>query len=136
MELIVKKSRVHGTGCFAGCAFKKGELIGEYTGERMTEEEADAKYADDEMTYLFLLDDGTVIDATNDPNPVKYINHSCAPNCEAREEDGTIRIYALRDIKKGEELFYDYNLVADEEDVGLDCHCGAPNCRGTMRGDA
>lgn len=128
---FIGPSPVHGTGCFANRDFTKGERIGEYTGRRISEAEADSQYAHAAKTYLFLLEDGTVIDATNDKNPLKYINHSCAPNCEAIEEEGRIYIYTLRDIKKGEELFYDYNLVSDEE---LPCHCGAPTCRGTMRG--
>jgi SET domain-containing protein len=128
-------SSIEGTGCYAGRDIRKGELIGEYTGPRISEEEADEKYSGTEATYLFMLDDGQVIDATDDDNPMKYINHCCSPNCEAYEEDGRILIYAAEDIKEGEELHYDYQLAADEDDDGLSCVCGAPNCRGTMRGD-
>ncbi len=128
-------SVIQGTGCYAGRDIRKGELIGEYTGERISEDEADKRYEEIEHTYLFQLDDGQVIDAMHDPNPVKYINHSCDPNCEAFEEDGKILIYAMRDITEGEELHYDYSLVADDDDTGLDCSCGAKHCRGTMLGE-
>ncbi len=128
-------SPIQGTGCYAGRDIRKGELVAEYDGPRISEEEADEKYADTEATYLFMLEDGTVIDATHEPGPVKYINHSCSPNCEAREHRGRILIYALRAIKKDEELSYDYQLAADEDDSGLDCRCGAKGCRGTMRGE-
>jgi SET domain-containing protein len=59
-----------------------------------------------------------------------FINHSCDPNCEIDEIKGRIWIFALRDIKAGEELTYDYNLYDGDDDAP--CHCGAANCRGTL----
>ncbi len=134
-ELLVKKSAIQGFGCFARRPFRKGEVIGEYTGERLPEEEADDRYGEEGHTYLFITDDGTCIDATHEPNPVKYINHCCDPNCESIERDGRVFIRALRDIKAGEELHYDYNLQVDEDDDDpCTCFCGSPKCRGTMKG--
>ena len=133
--IYTAKSDIEGTGCYAGRDIKKGELIGEYTGVCISEETADEAYSGTGAIYLFMLDDGTVIDATDDPNPMKYINHSCDPNCEAIEEDGRIFVYAIKDLEEGEELHYDYQLAADEEDTSLDCVCGARDCRGTMRGE-
>ena len=133
MSLYTKDSSISGTGCFAQRAFRKGDVVGEYTGERITEEEADRRYEEREDTFLFALESGMVIDADNETNPVKYINHGCDPNCEAEEtDDGRILIRALRDIGEHEELCYDYNLQADEDDM-LICHCGAKKCRGTMK---
>ena len=70
-------------------------------------------------------------------NSARWINHSCAPNCEAEEIDGHVYIDALRNIEAGEELFYDYGLVIDERYTPalkkrFECRCGTKNCRGTM----
>src|SRR3546814_1481135 len=66
-------------------------------------------------TFFFAISSGKVIDGGNRGNDARWINHSCAPNCEAQENTpGTrVHIVALRDIAKGEELFYDYGLVMD-----------------------
>ena len=78
-----------------------------------------------------------IIDAKHGGNAARWINHACQPNCEADEIDGRIFIKALRTIKPGEELFYDYGLIIDEKYTArlkkqFACHCGAKKCRGTM----
>lgn len=131
-NLYIGRSAIAGRGCFAGKNFRKGEQLGEYTGEIISGDEADKRYADDDQFYIFLLDDGSCIDPGDKEIPEKYMNHSCEPNAETEEDDGRVFIYALRDIKEGEEITFDYCVVADE-DEDLTCHCGAPTCRGTMR---
>jgi uncharacterized protein len=137
----VRRSRIQGRGVFATRKISAGDRIIEYRGERIDEDEADRRYPwkDDELhhTFLFRLDDGSVIDADRGGNAAKYINHSCDPNCEALEEEGRIFIYALRDIRRGEELAYDYNFVLDEPHSAANkklypCYCGAQTCRGTI----
>ena len=79
-----------------------------------------------------------MIDAAVGGNSARWINHSCDPNCETEEsEDGRVFIQAMRDIRRGEELFYDYGLVIDERITpsikkDYECRCGARDCRGTM----
>jgi uncharacterized protein len=137
----VRRSRIQGRGVFATRKIGAGDRLIEYRGERIDEDEADRRYPwkDDELhhTFLFRLDDGSVIDAGRRGNAAKYINHSCDPNCEALEEEGRIFIYALRDIRRGEELAYDYNFVLEEPHNAANkklypCHCGAQTCRGTI----
>lgn len=100
----------------------------EYTGPRITPEEADRRYDGVSRTYLYGLDDGkTVIDGEG---LGAYLNHSCDPNCEVDEIKGRVWLFALRDIAAGEELVWDYNLYDDEEPAP--CHCGSRKCRGTM----
>ncbi|HEY3664064.1 MAG TPA: SET domain-containing protein-lysine N-methyltransferase, partial [Chthoniobacterales bacterium] len=70
-------------------------------------------------------------------NEARWINHSCAPNCKTIERHGRVYIVALRNVKEGEELFYDYSLEpADRRTKALErlfaCHCGSPDCRKTM----
>lgn len=131
-DIYAGESKIQGTGCFAARRFKKGEIIGEYTGERISGEEADRRHEDEEHFYIFALDDGTCIDPHDDPSPMKYINHSCEGNCESEEIDGHIFIRALCTIEPDEELTYDYCVQA-EDDEDLECFCGADTCRGTMR---
>ncbi len=140
-NIRVRRSRIHGNGVFATRAIAKGSRIIEYLGERVSHEEADERYEHkpitDSHTFLFTVDDDTVVDAGVGGNAARWINHSCAPNCEAVIERGHIWIRALRRIEPGEELAYDYRIGRDADDPpDIDeifrCHCGAPGCRGTM----
>jgi SET domain-containing protein len=142
-RIVVKNSRVHGRGVYAARKLKAGERIIEYKGERITWKEADRRPPSDpedpHHTFYFALSDGrTVIDAGHGGNAARWINHSCDPNCETEEtDDGRVFIQAMRDIRSGEELNYDYGLVIDERITptlkkNYACHCGAAACRGTM----
>lgn len=142
-RVAVRNSPIHGRGVFAVNTIAKGARIIEYTGERMSHAEADRRYGDlhdgSSHTMLFAATDKVVIDATKRGGPARWINHSCAPNCEANEEDGRVFIDAIRAIRPGQELSYDYNLVLEERHTPKlkrehACHCGARNCRGTLLG--
>lgn len=138
----LRRSAIQGQGAFALRPIKKGERLIEYLGERISQEEADERYNDEEMsrhhTFLFSVDDDTVIDAAVNGNEARFINHSCNPNCEAVNDKKRIFIEAIRDIAVGEELSYDYGYerADDGEDEWREktyvCRCGAPNCRGTI----
>jgi uncharacterized protein len=140
---VVRRSSIHGRGVFALMSLARGTRLIEYTGERISHDEADERYGeeheDSPHTMLFAVDDEVVIDATHRGSPARWINHSCAPNCEAVQEDGRVFIDVRRAIKAGEELTYDYNLVLDERHTPAlkrahACHCGARRCRGTLLG--
>jgi SET domain-containing protein len=141
----VKQSEVHGKGVFAVTDIPKNTQIIEYTGERISWKVAEERHPHDPQqpnhTFYFGLEDGSTIDAKYGGNEAMWINHSCKPNCQALEEDfgKTTRVflYAKKNIKKGEELFYDYGLVVDEKMTkqlkkDYECRCGAKHCRGTM----
>lgn len=137
----LRRSSIQGRGAFATRPIKRGTRIIEYTGERISHEESDRRYDDGGMgrhhTFLFSIDSKTVIDAAVDGNDARFINHSCAPNCEAIDERKRIYIEAIRDIAVGEELTYDYAYERDgTEDEEWErlyvCKCGAPTCRGTI----
>ena len=134
----VGRSRVHDRGVFATRPIGKGMCIIEYIGRRVPWSSV-ADDVDDVRTYFFGIKDGSVvIDPEIGGNEARWINHSCDPNCEAiEEENGRVFIYALRDIRPGEELSYDYQLEVDEPrtpevEQESACHCGSANCRGTM----
>ena len=130
VRLVVRESAIAGKGCFALEDIPKGTLLGEYTGPIISFEEADDIYGEDEDTYLFSLEGNMCIDATHIEHDMKYVNHCCEPNCEATEEDSKVFYHAKKDIKAGEELTVDYQLISENEDK---CFCGAEICRGTMR---
>ncbi len=140
-RIQVRRSGVHGKGVFALKAIARGETILEYTGEIITWPQAQRRHphdpADPNHTFYFHVDDKRVIDAAVGGNAARWINHACKPNCEADEEDGRIYIKALRALRPGEELFYDYGLIIDERYTPalkkqFACRCGARRCRGTM----
>ena len=134
-----RRSGIQGRGVFAKQRIRPGQRIIEYTGERISNAEADRRYNDEKMrrhhTYLFTLDGKIVVDGNSGGNDSRLINHSCDPNCEAVIEDGEIWIYAKKNIQPGAELAYDYqyertNDPGDEN--RYKCSCGAPNCRGSL----
>ncbi len=143
--IAVKTSNIHGKGVFAARDLKKGDAIIEYKGERISWKLAEKRHPHDPKdpnhTFYFSLEDGRCIDAKYKGNAARWINHSCKPNCEAREDifndEPRVFIYAKRALKANEELFYDYALGIDgritkQMRKDYECRCGAKKCRGTM----
>jgi SET domain-containing protein len=137
----VRDSPIHGKGVYATRNIKKGERVTEYLGERITHAEADRRYnlkdQDDGHTFLFIASNRTVIDGSVGGNDARYINHRCEPNCESVIDGKQVFVEAIRDIKKGDELGYDYQLTWESDDDPDDlanyaCLCGSKKCRGTM----
>ena len=140
-RIQTRLSGVHGKGVFAIQDIAEGERIIEYVGEVITWKEAQRRHPHDpndpNHTFYFHVDEKRVIDANHGGNSSRWINHSCDPNCEADEDDGRVFIKALRNIKAGEELNYDYGLIIDERytpklKAEYPCWCGARKCRGTL----
>ena len=141
-RIQVRRSGVHGKGVFALQPLAEGETIIEYTGKVITWKQAQKlpPHNPDEPnhTFFFHIDNKHVIDGNDGGNAAKWINHACGPNCEADEtDDGRVFIKALRDIEPGEELNYDYGLILEGKqnkkvEKEFACHCGTPECRGTM----
>ena len=140
-RLRVRRSPVHGKGVYATASIRKGTRILEYSGRRLPWKEAidlPAHRPDDPYhTFFFSLDNGNVIDAGVDGNESRWINHCCEPNCETIEEDDRIFVYALRSLRPGDELFYDYKIVPAERrtkkvEKEFACRCGSEKCRKTM----
>ena len=130
MALIVRSSAIHAAGCYTTAAVKQGERISEYTGRRITKEEADELYTDYPVTYLFGLGDGAIV--IDGFCTAMFINHSCEGNAETNEDEaGRVWITALRDIAAGDEITYDYCLYEGGDDP-CTCYCGATTCRGSM----
>lgn len=133
------RSAIHNWGLYALEPINSKEMIIEYVGERIRQpvaEMREERYLKNGIgsSYLFRVDENTVIDATKKGGIARFINHCCNPNCTAKiiKVGGNKRIviYALRDIAMNEELTYDYKFEREEDDAErLPCLCGAPNCK-------
>ncbi len=120
-KVSVKRSSA-GLGLFAGEAIQKEQLIIEYTGDRISEDEANRRGG----RYLFEVTDTLVIDGKNRKNTARYINHACKPNCEAEHDEDDDRIYirACKNIKAGEEFTYNYGKDYMRDIIGPGgCKC-------------
>ena len=147
-KIEARRSEIHGNGVFATEAIAKGERIIRYRGTLRTHDQVDEDYGDVEEnghTFLFTLNDTFVIDANISGNVARWINHSCSPNCEAvveedekgRPHKDKVYIEALRAIRAGEELTYNYGITLDERHTPKlkklwGCRCGSKDCTGTM----
>ncbi len=137
--ILKRKSPIHGYGIFAKKDIPNGTRIIEYVGEKITKAEAERRgpalieYAQNHKelgaVYLFELNKKYDVDGHVWYNTAKYINHSCEPSCETDIIRGKIWIIATRDIKKGEEVFYNYGY---DLDLYQDhpCLCGTARCVG------
>ena len=140
-RIQTRRSGVHGKGVFALQDIAEGETLIEYVGEVISWDEAQERHPHDpndpNHTFYFHVNEERVIDALYGGNSSRWINHSCDPNCEADEDNDRIFIKAIRNIKAGEELNYDYGLIIDEPytkklKAEYPCWCGSANCRGTL----
>ena len=142
---LKKKSSLHGTGLFASTNIKKGEQVIEYIGDKVTKKEGD-KRADKQikkaqknknkgMVYVFELNKRYDIDGGVARNYARFINHSCDPNCEVEIIDNHIWISAIKKIKKGSELLYNYGYPFDSDFEEHICKCGYKKCVGYILSD-
>ena len=128
----IKKSNIDNRGLCAAKNIKKDSKIIYYKGKIITktETEKNPKYDNEKAIYLFNLNTRYDLDGDFEYNTARLINHSCNPNCEVTGKGLKLWIFALRDIKKGEELSYDYGFSYDENYKDYICRCGAKNCCG------
>ena len=123
-NFVLRRTHGAGFGLYAARTFAEGEPVIEYTGRHIPTREADKL----KTRYLFEIDRHWTIDGSARSNTARYINHSCDPNCEALLEDGRVMLYALREIRAGEELTFDYGEEYFDEFIrpkGCACaHCG------------
>jgi SET domain-containing protein len=126
----VKPSGIHGMGIFARAVIPAETRILEYVGERISKKESLRRRKENNF-FVFVVTNKFDLDGAVDWNPARFINHSCAPNCEARMEDERIWVYAVRELRAGEELTFNYGYdLQDYEEHP--CRCGAPECLGFM----
>ena len=128
----IKKSNIDNRGLYANADIKDGTKIIEYKGKIVTKKEVEenSKFDNDKAIYLFNLNTRYDLDGDFKYNTARLINHSCDPNCEVAGVGLKVWVYAIRNIKKGEELSYDYGFGYDEFYKDFPCRCGSKNCVG------
>ena len=137
---IKRNSNVHGYGLFAKHAISKGIKIIEYVGEKITKKEGDYR-ADEQIAkalkekgngkvYIFELNKKYDIDGQVRYNHARFINHSCSPNCEVENIRNRLWILSKKNIRKGDEISYNYGYPYDSDYKDHKCNCGSPNCLG------
>jgi SET domain-containing protein len=142
-RVIVRRSSVHGNGVFTMRPLPAGEPVLEYKGEITSWRDAVRRHRREGVeghTFLFGPSDGRVIDGSRGGNSARWLNHSCAPNCETIEDGERVFIHTLRAIEPGEELFIEYLLAIDdpsdeEARAQYACRCAAAGCRRSMLAD-
>lgn len=135
---VVRRSSIHQRGVFARRDIPAGVKVIEYVGEKITKAESErrglelmekASKTGGAAVYIFTLNKKYDLDGGKPWNSARLINHSCDPNCEAFITGGRIWIYSKRDIKKGEELSFNYGFDM-ETWKDHPCRCGSEKCVG------
>ena len=126
----IKKSNIDNRGLYASQDIKDGAKIIEYKGKILTKKqvEENSKFDNEKAIYLFNINKKYDLDGDFKYNIARLINHSCDPNCEVFGTGLKVWVYAIKDIKKGEELSYDYGFGFDENYKDYPCKCGSKNC--------
>ena len=129
-KIVRRKSSVHGHGVFAAEPIKRNGRVIDYAGELIRNdaecEAREERYLRDGCIWVFRVNRAWSRDANVDGNIARFINHSCAPNCYFEVVDRTIWIRAKRDIRRGEELTYDYSIIGTRT-IPCRCRPGCPN---------
>lgn len=141
-RFVRRRSSIHGFGIFALRPIAKGERLIRYRGDIIDNDAAMQRYPEvgcPPHTFLFDAEDDLYIDGGSNGNSARWINHSCKPNCESVQDGRKVYIEAIRAIRPGEELTYDYSIVLGEPHTAKAkakwrCLCGVKNCRGTLLG--
>ena len=130
-KLVIKASKIHRWGIYAGESIPARRKVIEYTGERISRKETKRRSEEQgDKIYLFTLDNYWTLDGSVGGSGAEYINHCCEPNLKTVITRGRILYMSTRTIKKGEELTVDYHFAKDVENIP--CKCGATGCRGTI----
>jgi SET domain-containing protein len=128
LPFATRPSSVHGLGAFTTGLIRAGAEFVQYSGEKITKAES-LRRCEADNTFIFQLDDDWDVDGNVSWNPARFLNHSCAPNCDAELIDDEIWIVARRDIAVGEELTFNYGYDL-EQYRDYPCRCGASECVG------
>ena len=128
----IKKSNIDKKGLCAATNIKKGTKIIEYKGKIITrkQSELNPKFDNSKAIYLFNLNKKYDLDGDFKYNTARLINHSCDPNCEVTGAGLKVWVYAIKDIKKNEELSYDYGFSFDKDYKDYPCRCNSKKCVG------
>lgn len=123
---------------------REGQFLIEYVGEVLDMQSYESRQKDyasmgQKHFYFMTLNGNEVIDAGAKGNLGRFINHSCEPNCRTEKwmvnGEICVGIFSMKDLKKGQELTFDYNYVRVFGAAAKKCYCGSSHCRGYIGGD-
>ena len=128
----IKKSKIDKNGLYANQDIKQGTRIIEYKGKIISnlQSEMDPKFDNEKAIYLFNINKRYDLDGDFKFNTARLINHSCDPNCEVFGSGLKVWVFAMKNIKKGGELSYDYGFSFDKDYKNFPCKCGSKKCAG------
>lgn len=126
----VKPSAIDGQGAFAAEPIPARRKIGEIRGEAISVPEARQRARGLARIMIVEVSERRAIDASRSADPLRFTNHSCAPNAVLRIRQGRVEFYAMRDVAQGEELTVNYG--ESHHEGRLACRCGAPRCAGRL----
>lgn len=129
-RVVVRPSRIDGQGAFADEAIPARRKIGEIRGESISVREARRRARGLERIMIVEVSERRAIDAAASTDPLRFTNHSCAPNAVLRIRQGRVEFYAMHDVAAGEELTVGYG--ESHHEGRLACRCGAPRCVGRL----
>ena len=129
-DVVARKSGIDGFGAFAAEAIPPHRKIGEIRGESITVSEARRRAAGKARIMIVEISEKKAIDASQSSDPMRFTNHSCAPNARLQIRDGRVEFYAIAPIAAGDEITVDYGETHHEGTLA--CRCGAPNCIGWL----
>ncbi len=121
-KVIVRETCKYGKGLYANEDIKKGEIIADWTGGKIYEAEKCSDLPEEIRDHAIQFEEHSWIDTDGIG---RFFNHSCEPNCGVK---GKFQIVAIRNIKKGEELTFDYEM-SEDSDWRMECKCETPSCR-------
>jgi SET domain-containing protein len=128
--VAVASSRIDGQGVFAAEPVPARRKIGEIRGESLSVAEARIRATRTERIMIVEVSARKAIDFSRSADPMRFTNHSCAPNARLCIRQGRVEFYSLRDIAAGEEITVHYG--ESHHEGRLRCRCGAPGCSGRL----
>jgi SET domain-containing protein len=129
-RVAVGPSRIDGRGAFAAEPIPARRKIGEIRGEPISVREGRRRARRLARIMIVEVSDRRALDASQSDDPLRFTNHSCAPNAVLRIRQGRVELYAMRDVALGEELTVSYG--ESHHEGRLACRCGAPRCAGRL----
>lgn len=129
-KILIVKNTKNGRGVFANRDFKDGETIFEFHGNFYTYEELPTPYNEVKDHYV-QIDENLYMGPSGDLDD--FFNHSCEPNSGLKINGKKVFLIAIKDIKKDNEITWDYSTTMDEANWEMDCNCDSKNCRGRIR---
>ena len=129
-EVAVRASAIDGQGVYAVEPIPRWKKIGEIRGESISVTEARIRATRHERVMMVETSQERAIDFSRSTDPMRYTNHSCAPNARLSIRQGRVEFYALREIEPGAEISVNYGPTHHEGKLA--CRCGAPACAGWL----